>query len=168
MIKYLKFKMEIDYWVRDFSVGGHNYDLWEDGSEWEAFRRDCSFMIEGDSVMLLIDVSNGKVANWKEGIDGEFTTVKIVDRGSYQLLDENMAVLCGYDGYVPDLLGIVEKSWGDYLEFRIGKDCFIEDWRCNDTLLKEFIGNCDEFQNNDEKMEEFLNKVLPVEFPKYL
>lgn len=29
MIKYLKFKMEIDYWVRDFSVGGHSYDLWK-------------------------------------------------------------------------------------------------------------------------------------------
>ncbi len=84
MIKYLKFKMEIDYWIREFSVGGHNYDIEED--EGKAFIRDCSFMIEDESVMLLIDVTNGKVVNWKEGVDGEFTTVKIVDCGSYQLL----------------------------------------------------------------------------------
>lgn len=154
--------MVIDYWVRDFSVGGHYYDLLEEKGEWESFRRDCSFMIEGDSVMLLIDITNGRVVNWKEGVDGEFTTVKIVDMGTYQLLDENMTVLCGYEGYVPELLGIVEKSWGDYLEFRIGKDCFIEDWKCNETLLKEFIGNCDGFRNNDEKIEEFLNKETPV------
>ena len=160
MIKYLKFKMEIDYWVRDFSVGGLNYDLWEGGKDkWDAFRRDCPFMIEDESVMLLIDVTNGRVVNWKEGVAGEFTTVKIVDRGSYQLLDENMSLLCGYHGYVPDLLGIVNKSWGDYLEFRIGKDCFVEDWKCNDALLKEFIGNCDEFKGDDEKIEVFFNKV---------
>ena len=57
------------------------------------------------------------------------------------------------------MLGIVDKSWGDYLEFRIGKDCLIEDWKCNDTLLKEFIGNCDEFQGDNKKVEEFLNKI---------
>ena len=129
MIRYLKFKMETDYWVREFSVGGHNYDLCAGKDEWEAFRRECAFIIEDDSVMLLIDVTNGKVVNWKAGVDGEFTTVKIVDCGSYQLLDENMAVLCGYDGYVPDLLGIEDKSWGDYLEFRIDKDCFIKKTR---------------------------------------
>jgi hypothetical protein len=160
MIKYLKFKKEIDYWVHDFSIGERSYDLWEGGKdEWDAFRRDCSFMIEEDSVILLIDVTNGNVVNWKEGVDGEFTTVKIVDTGSYQLLDENMTPICGYHGYVPDLLGIVEKSWGDYLEFRIGKDCFVEDWKCNDTLLKEFIGKCDEIDGDNEKIEEFLNKI---------
>ena len=54
--------------------------------EGKAFTCDCSFMIEDESVILLIDVTNGKVVNWKEGVDGEFTTVKIVDCGSYQLL----------------------------------------------------------------------------------
>lgn len=102
------------------------------------------------------------MVNWEEGVDGDFTTVKIVDIGSYQLLDENMTVLCGYDGYVPDLFCIVRKSWGDYLEFQIGEDCFIEDWKCNDTLLKEFIGNCNEFRGDDEKIEEFLNKLSSV------
>lgn len=160
MIKFLRFKIGIDFWVCDIEVGGRNYDRWDDGeTEWGAFKRDCPFMIEEDSVMLLIDVTDGRVVNWKEGVDGEFTTVKIVDMGSYQLLDENMTELCSYCGYVPDLFGIVKKSWGDYLEFRIGRDCLIKDWKCNDTLLKQFIGNCAEFRGDDEKIEGFLNRI---------
>jgi len=58
-----------------------------------------------------------------------------------KISDENDNTIAEYEGYVPELLSIKEKGYGDYLEFEINKDCKIPGWRVTQDLLEDFEGN---------------------------
>ena len=89
----------------------------------------------------LIDVRTGKISNWPQGKTASFRTVKIVDTGEYTLLNAEKKRICGYTGYVPECLSIEEKGWGDYLEFEVGSNGIIHNWKFGQNEIEEFMEN---------------------------
>jgi len=138
-VKYLKvhcgdFEAEMGY-VPNISPNYEEYgdltDLFEDYPE-----------LKGDlyDLMLVIEVSTGKVINWPKGYRQDFYNYKLCDGGIYIMLDKNGHVINEYQGYVPPCL-TREDGFGDYLEFEIDENGFIPDWEFTDedfeTLIKE-------------------------------
>lgn len=83
--------------------------------------------------ILDIDLSNGKVKNWQQGISMKIYW-KIVDQGIYEYYDENNQLFFSYEGYVPDELAIEDDGYGDYVILNINKDGFIENWNSDGDL----------------------------------
>lgn len=90
------------------------------------------------TIHLEINCKTGKVLNWPEGVEYDFTYRKIVDTGYYQLT-YNGEVVASRDGYVPECLG--HDGYGDYLMFEINKDGYIEDWEFGQDDVCEIDGS---------------------------
>mgnify|MGYP003290179861 CR=1 FL=1 len=90
-------------------------------------------------ICLIIDVDSGKITNWPIGWSCEFYSIKLVDEGRYKLYDDENNLIHEYDGYVPDILEIAQNGYGDYLEFEVNKNGYIEDWECTDDLIQDFM-----------------------------
>lgn len=88
---------------------------------------------------LIIDVATGRIANWPVGHHCDFTTIKIVDGGSYILSDVDGEVVAYYDGYVPECLQIEEEGYGDYWEFCVNDNGYIRDWEFGQSDLDELL-----------------------------
>ena len=71
------------------------------------------------TIKLCIDLETGKVLNWPEGVNFDFNGYRLVDRGRYEICDENGEVQVGYTGYVPRFLEIDDSGYGDYIQFHI-------------------------------------------------
>ena len=76
---------------------------------------------------ILIDIKTGQVINWKQGVSAR-VCYKVVDDGIYTMYDNGMGKIDEYEGYVPDLMSLDDKGWGDYMNITINEDGFIEDW----------------------------------------
>jgi len=91
-------------------------------------------------LMLVIDVTNGKVINWPKGNQQDFYDYKICDGGKYVMLDKDNNIINEYEGYVPPCL-TRDDGYGDYFEFEIDESSFIPDWEFTDedfeTLMEE-------------------------------
>ena len=96
--------------------------------------RNC---VDEIQMHLEVDIDSGKVLNWPTNAPLAFYDVKIVDEGTYRLLDENGEVVTSYSGYVPTCVG----EWGDYLEFEINEEGYILEWEFDQDHLDEFIEN---------------------------
>ena len=70
---------------------------------------------------ISVDVETGEVISWPQGVTA--TT-------NYNIADEFEMHFGAFDyeGYVPDFLGIDDKSWGDYICITIKEDGFIKNW----------------------------------------
>ena len=71
--------------------------------------------------LISVDVETGEVIFWPQGVNAT-TNYKVVDECKlhFGAID--------YEGYVPDFLGIDDKSWGDYICITIKEDGFIKNW----------------------------------------
>jgi hypothetical protein len=142
--KYLDAYIPWDGCIEDMEFGDNRYDQFESGdlsrfiNDWPSlyYKEDGE-----DYIHFKIDMLTGKVINWPEGFEGNFTTVKVVDGGTYVITDENGEIILKYDGYVPELLSVNEKGYGDYLEFEIDKNSMIPGWRVTNELLQDFEDN---------------------------
>lgn len=76
----------------------------------------------------IIDLETGRVRNWPEGTTAD-VHYKVCDAGEYELLDAQGELVAEQHGYVPDMLGVGEPSYGDYIIMKIGPDGLIEGWR---------------------------------------
>ena len=70
-------------------------------------------MLQGFS----IDIDEGKIMNWPEKGLYLKLYIKVVDTGTYVFEDKDHQTIYSESGYVPDILGINEKAYGDYINF---------------------------------------------------
>lgn len=88
-----------------------------------------------------IDIDKGKILNWPKGVSGDFNDVKVVDEGTYILLNDNGDVMQDeiYRDYVPSCFSINCKGYGDYLEFNVDENGYIENWRFTQKHFNELM-----------------------------
>lgn len=72
-----------------------------------------------------VNLSSKKIENWHLGHSGHLA-VKVVDRGTYNLLDSNNKVLLEMQGYVPN--NLIPGQWGDYIDLYINEEGIITNW----------------------------------------
>ena len=80
----------------------------------------------GDCWMPIIELDTGRVRDWPEGTTADIY-YKVCDAGEYELLD-GKRVVAERSGYVPDMLGVSEPAYGDYIIMKIGADGLIDGW----------------------------------------
>lgn len=135
--RYIRFTKEIDYWLEMVELDGKIYDVLDDSSAWDRLRQDWPTIInDKDEIELIIDITDGRITNWPPEKPASFRTVKIVDTGFYELLSEDRTVLHSIRGYVPDFLSIESQPDGDYLEFDVNSNGYINNWKFTDSDLE--------------------------------
>lgn len=84
--------------------------------------------------LFIIDLDNGQVLDWTKGVKANIN-YKVCDQGRYSFLDKDLEEIIGSDGtmYVPSLLDFTNDSFGDYMDFTIDENGYIEEW----NLLSE-------------------------------
>jgi hypothetical protein len=143
--RFLEAWIPWDGCIGDMEFGNKRYEQFEEEDS-ERFAKEWPTLYQVDEykqvwIYFRIDMTDGTVINWPAGEEGSFTTVKVCDGGKYRIADENNTTLGEYEGYVPELLSVKEKGYGDYLEFEINKDGKIPGWRVTDSLLEDFEDN---------------------------
>jgi hypothetical protein len=84
---------------------------------------------KGDMWNLLIDIDNGVIINWKQGVKAD-VHYKVCDAGSYYLRDDDgNAALSIEDDYVPSILCPTESGYGDYIIMSIDENGKIDGWK---------------------------------------
>lgn len=75
-----------------------------------------------------IEINTGKILEWPLGQVGEFY-LKVVDEGSYYLLDENQKIVASIEqNYVPNQLLPPNDGYGDYVNFKIDENGIVTNW----------------------------------------
>lgn len=113
------------------------YDFSEFYKDYPQLRGEYLSNDSGFTIELKIDVETGKVVNWPQNCPFDFHDIKIVDTGTYKLIDVNDNIIAEYSGYVPECIGY--GGYGDYLEFEITEDSIINDWEFDDSHVAEII-----------------------------
>lgn len=141
-IKYLKAKFNPRYF-EDCEVDG--VDLDPDNPLIPGYD-------EKKYITWVIDIDNGIILNWNsENVISKMSVTrvyfKVCDQGTYSLLDDDMkTVIASRDGYVPEILGQDDTSFGDYIYLTIMPDGSIKNWRVTNSMIKELqeiIYKCD-------------------------
>jgi hypothetical protein len=122
-MKYLVINCEPRYW-EDSSVNGEedvdgNLIPCKNGNFWQP----------------IINMETGQILNWKIGETSRIH-YKVCDAGSYFIFDDKKVHYIIWN-YVPDILGIDDESWGDYIIFSVDKSGYIINWNPNKSI-KEF------------------------------
>lgn len=116
-LKYLKIDARVRFW-EDAEVNGSRDTSTGDNIP-------CK---ESESWKPIIDVENGKIMNWTEGIEAK-VFYKVCDDADYKLLTENKKEIQSYtSSYVPPFLDIDAKGYGDYIRLTISEEGYISNW----------------------------------------
>jgi len=126
-VKYVGFK--VPAYPEDFTY-----------SETHSFAEFNQFNENENTLECLIDINNGTIIGYTANMKIDIFD-KCVDEGIYVLYDENMNVVCEYEGYVPNILEVNENGYGDYLNFTINPDGTIVNWENHINKLKGTIFN---------------------------
>lgn len=113
MIKYLRINAVdgLELGIRDLII-----DL-------ETNKMLSGFIDEFEDYKMISTVSIEDYAKEHNGI-----WAKVVDNGRYDLLNENNEIVSSVQGYVPEWVDArynCNEGFGDYIDFEISKDCFI-------------------------------------------
>lgn len=92
--------------------------------------------LSGKRLTLTLDIDTATVRDWPAGRTASLH-LKVVDEGSYDLLDAAGSVLVRRDGcYVPSC---IPSSWGDYVVMSVEEDGRISGWRpCAVDIAADF------------------------------
>jgi len=83
---------------------------------------------QGELWCPIIDIDNGVIINWKQGVKAK-VHYKVCDAGNYYLLDkDNNIVLSLEDGYVPRIMCPEKGGFGDYIIMNIDEHGKIANW----------------------------------------
>ena len=82
----------------------------------------------GDAWAPEIEVDTGVIMNWEAGKTADIY-FKVCDGGVYKLIDTNGNVVVEKEGYVPSLLSIGDKGYGDYIILNVDSDGKIQNWK---------------------------------------
>jgi hypothetical protein len=129
-IKFIGFK--VPAYVEDFGVDDELY------TKTDIINRFTQYNDNENRFECLIDIDNGVIVGYTANIEINIFD-KCVDEGTYVLYDENMNVVCEYEGYVPNILEVNENGYGDYLNFTINPDGTIINWENHINALKPTI-----------------------------
>ena len=114
--KFIKVSANVRYWD-DATING---DQCQSG--------DNVPFKNGDLWEPVIDIDNGVVIDWPEGVGAKFH-FKVCDAGSYYLLDWEFNVLVSIeDNYVPSGLCHGDSGFGDYIIFNVNGKGEIENY----------------------------------------
>lgn len=119
----------------------NEYDSLEEFFEvYPSFRSDDTCY--KNEIFLNIDIDTGQILNWPKGIMGDFNDIKVVDEGTYILLDDNCNIMQDetYRDYVPKCFSINSEGYGDYLEFNVDKNGYIENWKFTQKNFNKLMG----------------------------
>lgn len=144
-VKYLKIDAGVRYW-EDGKVNDKEDDPSKPSMPFAVFcKKDDEKGIYLDCYrwQLSIDVENGDIIGWPEGVSAS-TCYKVCDDGTYSLLDKNKKVIKEVDSYVPDCLG----SYGDYIELNIDSSGHIENWHFTEEDIQDIIKGDFNYENN--------------------
>lgn len=142
----IKIKIEKEYEVKYLQVNaGVRY--WED-STINRVKDDCSVpqmpcVVKKEMElrwMPLIDLDDGRIVNWKEGITANIH-YKVCDDGEYELLDDEKNPLFTIESYVPSVLYPSECGFGDYIIMHVDENGYIKYWHCGEDDIQELIDN---------------------------
>lgn len=86
-----------------------------------------------------IELSTGKILNWKQGTTADIH-YKVCDDGLYTLLDKENNTVTKKEGYVLDMMSPKENGDGDYIIMEVDENGLIQDWNVD---LEEFNINLD-------------------------
>lgn len=75
-----------------------------------------------------IELETGHVRDWPQGTTAD-VHYKICDAGEYELVDSDDRMVAHASGYVPEMLGVGEPSYGDYIIMKIGPNGHIHGWK---------------------------------------
>ena len=99
-----------------------------------------------------IDIDEGKIENWPEKGLYLKLYIKVVDTGTYRFFDKDEKIIYEESGYVPEILGINENSYGDYINFDTDIYGNILGWKEKnmkqkiiDYLKEKLLDNNDEY-----------------------
>jgi len=125
--------------VGEISWNGERYEYFNKNEvdEWKQKYADM-YDAESHMIVLVVDVETGRINNFPQNEDGDFTTLKVVDSGEYTLISKDGKVIVNYDGYVPDCFEINENGYGDYMEFFVVKGV-IAKWKWNNDLFRDIL-----------------------------
>ena len=87
----------------------------------ELLEKSSYLLIEyEDHFPILINLKTFKIENLPDvHIRPFYIEDKVIDTGTYTLLDKNKKILSIYEGYIPKM---VPNEWGDYLNLDIDKN----------------------------------------------
>lgn len=86
----------------------------------------------------VIDIKTGVIINWDKG-NTAHAFYKVCDDGVYSLLDENKNTIYEVESYVPDVLSIEDKGYGDYIDMIINENGEIHNWSCTEEDIKDIL-----------------------------
>lgn len=91
---------------------------------------DLPFYVkENDTFVFFIDLNEGRIVNWAED-DTLNVCAKVRDEGEYWLLDDNFAkIIKSNDKYVPKMLDTRGDGGGDYIQFEVDENGYINNWK---------------------------------------
>ena len=88
------------------------------------------FSSDNRTLEVTIDLNEREVIDWGEDKGYIHMWAKVIDYGTYTLLDANMKPLSQIRGYVPNaLIPPYERGFGDYLELTIEADGSLPQWK---------------------------------------
>lgn len=97
------------------------------------------FNNESRTLEVTVDLYERKAIGWDDDKGYIHMWGKVIDSGSYTLLDASMKPLSQIQGYVPSaLVPPYERGFGDYLELTINPDGSLLQWR-NELDFSDFI-----------------------------
>lgn len=124
----VKIKVEKEFEINKLSVKA-GVEYWEDAEVHgvkEGQDIPCRVF---DSWCPEINIENGKILNWVEGVRAK-VHFKVCDCCGWALLDESGSVVISEeDGYVPATLCPEGGGYGDYIIMNIGENGQIANWR---------------------------------------
>lgn len=82
----------------------------------------------GDNWCPKIDIDNGRILNWKEGVVADIH-FKVCDDGEYRILDEDGEEIVRKEGYVPEIMCPEENGYGDYIIMKVDEHGYIANWQ---------------------------------------
>jgi hypothetical protein len=89
---------------------------------------------------FVINLKDHSIIDWKKKRNGRsgYLFYKVVDAGTYTLLDENDEIIKELSGYVPNRLIPEPNGYGDYIELTINSEGIITNWSKDDSF-HEFL-----------------------------
>lgn len=138
MIKYMKIKVNkptvVDVKYLKVNIEDVDYGSWELNFCGLCSIEQHPFHTNKYNIEFSVELETGKVLGWENG--NTLTTFdKVRDGGRYALCDADFNEIVSYEGYVPKMLDRLGDGYGDYLQFTIDKNGFIENW---DVSFREF------------------------------
>ena len=106
-----------------------SFSVWEE----DDIYYDLKDLRISNTLSFIIRLSDGKIINYPLKRD-YYVFEKVVDNGTYTLLDENKNRIIEMNGYVPNKLIPPKNGFGDYIEYYIDKEGYITNWYENPKL----------------------------------